>query len=74
MCGLHHSGTHSIVYPVLKQSPLAATPISERTCRVEREHVDVDGERMTDYSCGCFNQSGWGHNYCPNCGARVVSE
>lgn len=44
------------------------------TCRVTREHVDIDGERMTDYSCGCFNQSGWGHNYCPNCGRKVVSE
>lgn len=44
------------------------------TCRVTSEHVDIDGERMTDYSCGCLNQSGWGHNYCPNCGRKVVDE
>ena len=43
-----------------------------RTCVVVKEHVDIDGERMTDYSCGCCNQSGWNHNYCPNCGAKVV--
>lgn len=45
--------------------------VPERTCEVVREHVDLDGECMTDYSC-CFNQPGWGHNFCPNCGAKVV--
>lgn len=46
---------------------------AERTCKVTKEFVDIGGERMTDYSC-CLNQSGWGHNYCPNCGAKVVGE
>lgn len=43
----------------------------ERTCRVVREFVDIGGERMTDFTC-CFNQNGWGHSYCPSCGARVI--
>lgn len=43
----------------------------ERTCRVVRKTVDIDGERMTDYTC-CFNQPGWNNNYCPNCDAKVV--
>lgn len=46
---------------------------AERTCKVTKEFADIGGERMTDYSC-CLNQSGWGHNYCPNCGRRVVGE
>ena len=48
--------------------------VPERTCKVVKETVDIDGERMTDYSCGCCNQSGWNHNYCPNCGRKVVDE
>ena len=44
---------------------------AERTCKVTKEFVDIGGERMTDYSC-CLNQPGWGHNYCPNCGAKVI--
>ena len=48
--------------------------VPERTCKVVKETVDVDGERMTDYTCGCCNQSGWNHKYCPNCGAKVVDE
>ena len=46
---------------------------AERTCKVTKEFVDIGGEPMTDYSC-CFNQPGWGHNYCPNCGRKVVDE
>ena len=46
-------------------------PEPERTCRVLKEMVDLDGERMTSYTC-CFCQPGWGNNYCPNCGAKVV--
>lgn len=49
------------------------TYVRERTCRVVRKTVDVDGERMTDYTC-CFNQPGWNNNFCPNCGARVEEE
>ena len=48
-------------------------PEPERTCRVLREMVDLDGERMTSYTC-CFCQHGWGNNYCPNCGAKVVDK
>lgn len=48
-------------------------PEPERTCRVLREMVDLDGERMTSYTC-CFCQPGWGNNYCPNCGARVIDK
>ena len=47
-------------------------PEPERTCTVTRLDVDIDGTHTTDYSCGCFNNEGWNHNYCPNCGARVV--
>lgn len=47
-------------------------PEPERTCSIVRENVDLDGSCMTDYSCGCFNNEGWNHNYCPNCGAKVV--
>ena len=47
--------------------------VPEKTCRVVRKTVDVDGERMTDYTC-CFNQPGWNNNFCPNCGARVKEE
>lgn len=46
-------------------------PLEERTCRVVRKTVDIDGELMIDYTC-CFNQSGWNNNFCPNCGAKVV--
>lgn len=46
-------------------------PEPERTCRVVSIAVDIDGERMTDYTC-CFNQPGWNNNFCPNCGAKVV--
>lgn len=49
-------------------------PEQERTCRITRESVDIDGTCMTDYSCGCFNNEGWNHNYCPNCGARVIDK
>lgn len=49
-------------------------PEPERTCRITRESVDLDGTCMTDYSCGCFNNEGWNHNYCPNCGARVIKD
>ena len=41
-----------------------------RKCHVVKEYVDLGGEYMTDYDC-CLNQSGWGHNFCPNCGAEV---
>ena len=47
-------------------------PEPERTCTVTRVDVDRDGTHTTDYSCGCFNNEGWNHNYCPNCGAKVV--
>lgn len=47
-------------------------PEPERTCRIVRESVDRGGDRMTDYSCGCFNTEGWNHSYCPSCGAKVV--
>lgn len=46
-------------------------PEPERTCRVVKKTADIDGERMTDYTC-CFNQPGWNNNFCPNCGAKVV--
>jgi hypothetical protein len=51
--------------------PVLFTP--ERTCRVVKKTADLDGERMTDYTC-CFNQPGWNNNFCPNCGAKVVSD
>ena len=46
----------------------------ERTCTVTRLNVDRDGTHTTDYSCGCWNNEGWNHNYCPNCGAKVVGD
>ena len=47
-------------------------PEQERTCTIVRENVDIDGSRTTDYSCGCFYNEGGNHNYCPNCGAKIV--
>ena len=63
----------SMMQPEVSEAEAAAAwnTRHEETCRVTKEHVDIDGERMTDYSCGCLNQSGWGHNYCPNCGRKV---
>lgn len=46
----------------------------ERVCKVVKEFVDLDGTYMTSYSCGCCNSEGRNHNYCPNCGARVIKE
>lgn len=85
MCGLHHSGTHSITHPVLKPSPLAAKPIDvpERTCHaVPHGYCIANGEKS---SCRCWSCSecsyGWHvsdydrqYRYCPNCGAKVVEE
>ena len=59
-----------VTYPTPEQAVEATLGRGE--CHVVREYADVDGERMTDYSCGCMCQSGWNHNYCPNCGRRVV--
>ncbi len=81
MCGLHHSGTHSIAYPVLKPSPLAAQPIdvSERTCTLIRHEVKLPdslkekGVEMNVYECSeCGEKMFSDYNYCPNCGAKVV--
>ena len=47
-------------------------PEPERTCKVLKEIVDLDGTHMTDYSCGCCNNEGWNKNYCSNCGAKIV--
>lgn len=49
MCGLHHSGTHSIAYPVLKPSPLAAKPINRE-----------ESERMSEYITEFFGSSSGG--------------
>lgn len=72
MCGLHHSGTHSIVYPVLKPGPLAAKPIDvpERTCIAESHDC---GDGVTGLYCSeCGNYIDENDNYCPTCGAKVV--
>ena len=44
----------------------------ERTCHVVTEYVEANGEWFTEYSCGC-SVSGFGHNFCSHCGAKVVS-
>jgi|GEM_PF-5489007 hypothetical protein len=43
-----------------------------RTCHVVTEYVEANGEWFTEYSCGC-SVSGFGHNFCSHCGAKVVS-
>lgn len=74
-CGLHYQGHYSVVKPILNPSPLAAKPIPERTCRMERAAY-FPFWRCSE--CGAVNQGIQGKEaqeqprYCPNCGAKVV--
>ena len=80
MCGLHHSGTHSIAYPVLKPSPLAAQPIDvpEQTCKLSKvTSWDDDGHNTSGVICSASDapiehHTGYGIRYSPDCGAKVV--